>query len=124
MSTLLIIWIVSALTLLSIVIYARKCAAVRDITALQAEVRFSDVVTREITTLHRDFYKLLDAARPHGERSLSAGLVMVKRGQDLFISRVYGRIQSEKGRASSFFLKQIAEHKERDLERENSSRSM
>ncbi len=124
MSTLLIIWIVSALTLLCIVVYARKNAGRQENVNEQSQIRLGDVVSREITTLHRDFYKLLDAAKPHGQRSLSAGLVMVKRGQDLFISRVYGRIQSEKGRASSFFLKQIAEHKERDVERENSSRSM
>lgn len=121
---LLFTWIISALTILGIILYARFYQSEREDALLHGEHRLSDVLTEEMLSLHRDLRELFEVLKPHGKRSLSAGLVMVKRGQDLFISRVYGRIQCEKGRASSFFLKQIAEHQGKDAERENSERSV
>jgi hypothetical protein len=78
---------------------------------------FTELMTREIQLLNHDFGRLLLNLRPHGARAVRAGLVVVKRGHDLVINRVYGRTSITRGSASSFFLKQIAEHKEgeRDL---------
>ena len=124
MSMLLILWIVSGMTLVGVILYARHIAAKVEFSAPHVAPTLPDVVASEVALLHRDFSKLIDVAKPHGKRTLAAGVVMVKRGQDVFIRRVYGRIQSEKGRASSFFLKQIAEHKEKDAKRDDGERSM
>lgn len=49
--------------------------------------------------------------KPHAK---NFGIVVVKyseRGHDLFVERVFGRMETKKGVSTSFFLKSIAEHK-------------
>ncbi len=56
---------------------------------------------------------IINGLRPHGKSIVRGSYRILRRGHDIFIERVYGRIRIDKGRASSFFLKQIAEHQEK-----------
>ncbi|KKU77599.1 MAG: hypothetical protein UY04_C0055G0004 [Parcubacteria group bacterium GW2011_GWA2_47_7] len=124
MVTLFQIWLVSALVLIGIMFYAYVNAVRQQYTAIHTRLRFADFVFDEVSLLHRDIFRLVEKAKPQGQRTARAGMVIVKRGQEFFTSRIFGRIESERGRASSFFLKQIIEHKERDVERGNDERSV
>ena len=110
MSLLVTIWTVSLAAMVGIYWYAATRASVSRVA--RAPKDLTELMTREIQHLNADFGQLLRDIRPHGVRAVRAGLIAVKRGNDLIISRVYGRMSVEKGKASSFFLKQIAEHKE------------
>ncbi len=63
-----------------------------------------------------EFFRHLHSAAKHTEphaRQLRVVIIgVVTRGHDYFIERIFGRIVRERGKASSFFLKHIAEHKE------------
>lgn len=111
MSILFGIWLVSLVTILGIVTYGWILYRRSFHAQVHTPLRLHDIFTHEVSQMHKDFYKLLAHMRPHGVRTARAGLVMIKRGQELFIHRVYGRMKIEKGSASSFFLKHITEHK-------------
>ena len=113
MSILLSIWIVSLASIVGALVYGRIVTNQRrseTIELSQRPVSFSDFMSHELAELKSDMLLLIEGLRPHGVRTIRSGVTMVQRGQEVFISRVYGRIKTEKGRASSFFLKQIAEH--------------
>lgn len=124
MSTLFTIWMISVLVILAIISFAYLLARRERQFARISPHHIRDLVGDEIVSLHRDFSALVEKVKPHGKRTVSMGLSVIKKGQDVFISRVFGGIQTEKGRASSFYLKQIAENKEKDVERENSDRGL
>lgn len=112
MSILLGVWIASLMTIIAIVLYGRVLHVRRTHEHEHAPVHIHDLIAHEIFKLNKEFSRLVESAKPHGVRTARAGLVMVKRGQELFVRRVYGRIKIEKGSTSSFFLKHISEHKE------------
>jgi hypothetical protein len=63
------------------------------------------------------FFELLRSYATHAWRPLANWTIdksahYVTRGHDMFMERVYGRVEIERGKAASFFLKRIAEHKE------------
>ncbi len=113
MSILLSIWIVSLVSIVGALVYGRMLKHERrseTIELSERPVSFSDFMSHELALLKRDMLLLIGSLRPHGVRTIRSGVSMVLRGQEVFISRVYGRIKTQKGLASSFFLKQIAEH--------------
>ena len=114
MSILLGIWIMSLASIVGVLLYGRMIQHQRgdeaSNRAAESPTSFSEVVSHELATLNRDIRALIDALKPHGVRTIASGVTIVRKGQEVFISRVYGRIKTQKGRASSFFLKQIAEH--------------
>jgi hypothetical protein len=121
MSTLTLIWIASLATMAGIAWHGSR--GVRTGTS-PAGIRLSDLASKEAHLLLRDTVAFLEDMRPHGARALSQGIVFVRRGQDFLIARVYGKIKVHKGSASSFFLKQIAEHKGQSVERNQGEREM
>ena len=111
MSLLVISWLLSLVTLGGVVFYARS----RDTSPVSSEERstdWRDFIAIELTRMVGYISRLFDYARPHGERAVFHGTVVLKKGHDLFIEKVFGGIEIEKGKAASFFLKRIAEHKE------------
>jgi len=112
MSILLGIWFVSLITILGIVLYGSMLHNKNLHPHEHPEVHPHDFIAHEISELNKVFLRLLKSAKPHGIRTARAGFVIVKRGQEIFIRRVYGHMNVEKGRTSSFFLKHISEHKE------------
>lgn len=113
MSILLFIWVVSLASIVGVIVYGRITPNQRrseTIGLIEKSVSFSDFVTHELTMLNRDVLLLMAGLKPHGVRTIQSGVTIVRRGQEVFISRVYGGIKAQKGLASSFFLKQIAEH--------------
>jgi hypothetical protein len=112
MSILFGIWLASLITIMGIVLYGRTLHNRSFQTHEHPSIHLHDLIAHEVSELNKVFLSLLETAKPHGVRTARAGLVMIKRGQELIIHRVYGRMKVEKGRTSSFFLKHISEHKE------------
>ena len=112
MSILLGVWLGSLTTIIAIVFYGRFLYARRAHEHEHVPVHIHDLLAHEIVNLNKEFSKLIESAKPHGVRTARVGLVIIKRGKELFVRRIYGRMKIEKGSTSSFFLKHISEHKE------------
>jgi hypothetical protein len=111
MSLLVICWLLSLATLGGVVIYARSNSALPLSSDEQPE-DWRGFVAIELTRMVGYVSHLFHYARPHGERAIFHSTVAIQKGHDLFIEKVFGRVVIEKGKAASFFLKRIAEHKE------------
>lgn len=113
MSILLGIWFASIVVIVGIVLYGRVLYSKKGFHSYTySSIHLYDLITNEIFELYKVFLWKFENVKPHGVRTVKRGLVMAKRGQEIFIHRVYGRVKVEKGRTSSFFLKHISEHKE------------
>jgi hypothetical protein len=125
MSVLSYTWIVSALLCALLLLYARFLLSRLGVSKeIGAHNNLRDIIALEIVALRDDGARFVRFMTPHGKRSLSLGARVCRRGHDVFMRRVYGRIHLEKGRASSFFLKQIVEHKELDTMRDDPLRGV
>lgn len=111
MSLLVICWLLSLATLGGVVVYTRSNTALPLSSGEQPE-DWRDFVAIELTRMVGHVSHLFHYARPHGERAMFHSTVLLKKGHDLFIEKIFGRIVVEQGKAASFFLKRIAEHKE------------
>ena len=111
MSLLLVIWLLALSLIVGIIFYARIARRDARLNTARTPQDWSEFVHDEVLRMYGNVGRMVHVARPHGERAMSAGIVIVRRGHDLFIERVFGRMSVEKGKASSFFLKQITESK-------------
>ena len=109
MSLLLWIWAFALVALIGVGVRASYMAG-RGVRPAYVPHDLSDLVRAEIVRMRADGREIVEAIKPHGKSVAKESLRVLRRGHDLIIERVYGRIRVEKGRASSFFLKQIAEH--------------
>ena len=110
LSFLVICWLGSILVLVGIFLYA----CTRTSTSISENVpgSFKDFVAIEMVRTSGELLHGLAQARPHGERAFAEGVMLFQRGHAMFIEKVFGRLEIEKGKAGSFFLKRIAENKE------------
>jgi hypothetical protein len=65
--------------------------------------QFHDMLSHVSQAIHH--------VKPHAAQVAVTALSFTKRGHDMFVERVFGRIELKRGNAASFFLKHIAEHK-------------
>ena len=109
-SFLIVCWLVSLLLLIGIFGYART----REVMSISADVpeNFRDFIAIELARIGEYFLHGFAQARPHGERVIAGSTILLKKGHDLFIEKIIGRIEVEKGKTASFFLKRIVEYKE------------
>lgn len=113
MSLLLIIfWVASLLALVGIVVYARMNRNVFQVSPQDVPSDFNDFVATELTRIAEHFSHGVRRLRPHGEKMIATSGVLLRKGHNIFIERVVGRIEVKRGKAASFFLKRIAEHRE------------
>lgn len=118
MSLLVIVWYISLAVLVGIGYVAlRRLPNGADETV---PLHVNDLAIREIHLVRRDVTHLLRDMRPHALRVIRNFFALLKKGQDFLVTRAYGKIKIHKGSASSFFLKQIAEHQEKEGERNRS----
>lgn len=123
MSMLSLIWLL-ALAVMAGIVFSARTKSGENMYEGKRALRLGDLASKEAHLLLRDTVSLVNDIRPHGARAFRSGLVFVRRGQDFFIARVYGKMQMQKGSASSFFLKQIAEHQGQSVGRARGAREM
>lgn len=112
MTPLIAFWLLSLVVLVGIVVYAgRKCGS--DAVPIEDTPRnLADFIAIELARMTGHLSRGVVRLRPHGEMIIMQSSVVLKKGHDIFIEKIFGRIVIEKGKAASFFLKRIAEHKE------------
>jgi hypothetical protein len=112
MSTVLVVWgasLFAMLLLLGIAIFRGTRAAGG--SALGGGGSFSDFVLEELDEMRSVLAGSLEKVRPHAVGAVTHSVAFLDRGQDLFIKKVFGRLEREKGGTTSFFLKRIIEQK-------------
>ena len=67
-----------------------------------------DFFARELGRMASEIRSVLDRIQPERDRAVRAVTLVARRGHDVFIERVFGRIEVKKGNASSFFVRHIA----------------
>lgn len=113
MTTLFSIWGVAGAMLIVFFVFAWRREGALDLRKReQALPTLSHVVWEEVNMTKQMVSRAISGARPHGAKIASTGMHLASRGQEFFMMRVYGKIKIEKGLTASFFLKQIAEHRD------------
>jgi hypothetical protein len=115
MSFLLTIWSLSLIVLSAIsgfaFAYKKNNGNAAPQSGMSLPSSFGDFLADQCHDVFYYIQKGVHHAKPHAR---NLGIVIVKysqRGHDLFVERVFGRIETKKGVSTSFFLKSIAEHK-------------
>lgn len=113
MSPLIAIWSLSLTVVLTIIILAYARVRHDEVAvgtgALPSKFveffgdQFHDLIAHASRALHH--------VKPHAAQVAVTALSFSKRGHDLFIERVFGRVERKRGSAGSFFLKHIAEER-------------
>ena len=104
------IWILSLVVMLALIMIGKK-SSLPALDYAQAPQDLGEFVRETLYRSVGRFSQVMHKVRPHASRALDVFVVVGKKGHDTFIDRVYGKLRAEKGTASSFFLKNIAEHK-------------
>ncbi len=113
MTTLFAIWGITGLMLVALFVYAWRRGEQLSLPRRdQSLPSLSHVVWQEVATTKDIVSRLMSGVRPHGLRLVGSSTYLVLEGRKFFMSRIYGRIKIEKGLTPSFFLKQIAEHRD------------
>lgn len=115
MPFLLTIWSLSFVTLSAILGFAFAYKRNNGDAAAQKRASFpssfGDFLADQCHDVLYHIHKGVHHAKPHAR---NLGVVVMRysqRGHDLFVERVFGRMETKKGVSTSFFLKSIAEHK-------------
>lgn len=120
MSPFLIIWFLAFCTLIGLLLFARlRINSMSGVASAKIPRDFSEFISWEFHDMLGYALRVLSRARPHGKRILVHALSLSRRGHELFIQHIFGRMEIKKGKAISFFLKHISEYKtseERDEE--------
>ncbi len=112
MTFLVAVWTCSLLSLLGVVAFAFYRMARGAQQLVHASHDLDEFVREEFTHLFTLLSQTVASVKPHTKRFGLRAALYGKRGRDIFGEHVFGRMQSERGSAASFFLKYIAEHKE------------
>lgn len=112
MSFLTALWLISLVLLVGIIVYARRKEASFAASFEEMPDSFADFIAIELTRMTGHLSRGATQLRPHGERVIAQSTVFLKKGHDIFIEKIFGRMEIEKGNVVSFFLKRITEHKE------------
>ena len=112
MTPLLSLWLLSLAMFVGIVAYAYHKGERTESVTEEIPKNFADFIATELTRMTGHLAHGARRARPHGERLVFHGAVLLKKGHSVFTEKILGRMDVEKGNVTSFFLKRIAEHKE------------
>ncbi len=116
MITLFLIWLSSLLAMLILSLCALlrlRGASANFVSRIPSRSpELPAFIRLQIEELFRHLHVVAKRSEPHARRLSVVVISLGKRGHDYFIERIFGRIIRERGKASSFFLKHIAEHKE------------
>jgi hypothetical protein len=105
-------WLLSLATLVGIVWYAYRRGDRMSVAPEEIPKNLAEFIAIELTRMTGHLARGIVHVRPHGERVVFHGAVFLKKGHAVFIEKIFGRMDVEKGNVTSFFLKRIAEHKE------------
>ncbi len=111
MSFLVTLWASSLVLVIGMIAYAHwKKESLRAVLQTTPD-GLGELVVEELR--ETGVYLLRGAVRlrPHGERIIVESGVLLKKGHNMLIEKAFGRVATEKGGTSSFFLKRIAEQK-------------
>ncbi len=103
------IWTLSLVVMMVLIVLGKKSSQTLDYAEVPQDL--SEFVRETLYRSAYHFSHVIHKVRPHASRALDVVVVVGKKGHDTFIDRVFGKRRREKGSASSFFLKNIAEHK-------------
>ncbi|OGZ06602.1 MAG: hypothetical protein A3C93_00405 [Candidatus Lloydbacteria bacterium RIFCSPHIGHO2_02_FULL_54_17] len=112
MSFLVALWTLSLVALIGIVLYAHRKRDAFTPSPHVADGNFGDLVVEELRETGEMLWRRAVLLRPHGERIVVESGILLKKGHNMLIEKAFGRVATEKGGSSSFFLKRIAEYKE------------
>lgn len=113
MSLLFTIWAFSLAIVVAIMVFAssrmrrRNVPLPRGVTPTQLTEFFGDQFHDMLVYAVKGFHH----AKPHAAQIGMTVFTFSKRGHDLFVEHVFGRMERKQGNTVSFFLKHIAEHK-------------
>ena len=105
------IWIGSLLVMLLVIMLGGGKEASRVMSNAQIPEDLGEFVRDTLSHSMSRFSRTAGILKPHIDRVTQVFVVVGRKGHDTFIDRVFGRTNATPGRASSFFLKNIAEHK-------------
>lgn len=108
MPVIFFLWVGSLLAMSGIIAFA----VFRRSTYATSETTFVDFVRGEMYHVAVFFRAIVFSALKNGSALIISGAGPLRRGNEMFMERMFGRVKIERGRASSFFLKRIAEHKD------------
>lgn len=111
MTTLFVIWGISGAITATLLFIAWKKERTMGFTAFPS-VTLSRIVWEELMLGKQALSRGALAVRPHALRLAYSGGRVLSRGNEFLVRRIYGKIKIEKGLTPSFFLKQIAEHRD------------
>ena len=109
MTFLVSLWFLLLAILAGIIIYGQNQEGESDLTVPE---NFHDFFMEEFARMEEFFRMVLERLHPHGKRALVSGGTLLKKGHDAFLEKIFGGIEVEKGKVTSFFVKRIAEQKE------------
>lgn len=112
MSILVMTWAGSLAIMIGILFYGQLLAKRSASRGGEVVANWSDLIRKESIAAWRYALLVMHALHPHAKRAVVSLVVIARRSHDMFIERVFGHIEVEKGKTASFFLKRIAEHKE------------
>ena len=110
MNFLTIIWALSAFTLVGVIVFSYKHRS--QTSPKQIPQDFNAFIHDALSHLAAHTTSAVGTAKPHAHRFLSQVLSVIHSTQTKFTEQVFGKINKERGKTASFFLKYIAEHKE------------
>lgn len=114
MSLLFAMWVLSAgvvLATLGMVFFRVRGGALVSLR-MRAPSNLGEFFTDQLHEVLVRFFTAVHHIKPHARQLGMTALLYTKKGHDLFVERVFGRIELPRGGTVSFFLKHIAEHKE------------
>lgn len=113
MSLLIAIWLISLVVVLAIIILAYARARHDEVTVGSGVLpsKFVEFFGDQFHDFLFHASRALHHVKPHAAQVVVTAISFTKRGHDLFIERIFGRVELKRGSAGSFFLKHIAEEK-------------
>jgi hypothetical protein len=113
MSPLFAIWSLSLMVVVAIIAFAYSRMRHDEVAVggVALPSKFVEFFGDQFHDMFAHVSRVLHHVRPHAAQVGMLALSLSKRGHDLFVERVFGRIELKRGSASSFFLKHIAEEK-------------
>ena len=111
MNFLTTIWALSAITLFGVIIFAYRQRS-HMTSPKQIPEDFNAFIHEALSHLAVHATSVAGTAKPHAHRVVAQILSLIHSTQTKFTEQVFGKINKERGKTATFFLKYIAEHKE------------
>jgi hypothetical protein len=113
MTSLFAIWSLSLMVVIAIIGAAHLRMRRNELTVggVPLPSKFSEFIGDQFHDMLSHVLHAIHHMKPHVAQVAVTALSFTQRGHDIFVERVFGRIELKRGNAASFFLKHIAEHK-------------